>query len=145
MADVPARIQNAIMGVLSRIPTTKEPYGTSPVTRARAIAKAAALKTATVSGSLSLPRLFRHAAAHTVRGMVVRAGERILIEKAPAHAVAIAMKKIGVPIAKRVAGRGPQRWTLPDRDQGADDDSRREPAAARSARDCTATRKAGGN
>src|SRR5882672_5586770 len=115
------------MKVLSHIPATREPHGTSPVTRARVIAKSAAVKAATVSGSLSLPPgpvgwltvipdltmvwriqsqmvadiagafgkqsylgqeqmvycLFRHAAAHTVRGLVVRAGERILIEKAP--------------------------------------------------------------
>ena len=53
--DVPALVQRAILGVLSHIPSTREPHGTSPVTRARAIAKVAARKTATVSGSLSLP------------------------------------------------------------------------------------------
>lgn len=154
MADVAGLVQHAIMGVLSRIPDSREPHGSSPVTRARAIARAAALKTATVSGSLSLPPgpvgwltvipdltmvwkiqsqmvadiagafgkqsylgqeqmvycLFRHAAAHTVRGMVVRVGERILIEKAPAHAVAVAIRKVGLPIAKRIAGRGISRW-----------------------------------
>ena len=154
MRDVPTLIQNAIMDVLSRIPTTDEPHGSSPVTRARAIAKAAAIKTATVSGTLSLPPgpagwltvipdltmvwkiqsqmvadiagafgkasflgqeqmvycLFRHAAAHTVRGMVIRAGERILIEKAPARAMAVAVRKLGLPVAKRIAGRGLSRW-----------------------------------
>jgi hypothetical protein len=54
--------------------------------------------------------LFRHAAAHTVRGLVVRAGERVLIRKAPAHAAAVALRKIGAPIARRVAGRGLSRW-----------------------------------
>jgi hypothetical protein len=142
------------MDVLSRIPTTDEPHGSSPVTRARAIAKAAAIKTATVSGTLSLPPgpagwltvipdltivwniqsqmvadiagafgkqsflgqeqmvycLFRHAAAHTVRGMVIRAGERILIEKAPARVLATAVRKLGLPVAKRIAGRGLSRW-----------------------------------
>lgn len=154
MADAPALIQRAVIDVLSRIPATHEPHGSSPVTRARAIAKAAALKTATVSGSLSLPPgpagwltiipdltmvwkiqsqmvadiagafgkvsylgqeqmvycLFRHAAAHTMRGLVVRAGERVLIEKAPAHAVTIALRKIGAPVARRIAGRGMSRW-----------------------------------
>ena len=64
MRDVPTLIQNAIIDVLTRIPKTEEPHGSSPVTRARAIAKAAAVKTATVSGTLSLPpgcgRLTRH-------------------------------------------------------------------------------------
>src|SRR6187402_2920630 len=145
--DVPALVQRAIMGVLSHVPSTREREGTSPVTRARAIAKTAARKSATVSGSLSLPPgpagwltvipdltmvwkiqsqmvadiagafgkqsylgqeqmvycLFRHAAAHTVRGLVVRAGERVLIRKAPAHAAAVALRKIGAPIARRVA------------------------------------------
>ena len=154
MADVPALVQRAIMGILSRIPETREPHGASPVTRARVIARAAALKTATVSGSLSLPPgpvgwltiipdltmvwkiqsqmvadiagafgktsflgqqqmvycLFRHAAAHTVRGMVVRMGERVLIEKAPAHAITVAVRKVGLPVARRIAGRGLARW-----------------------------------
>jgi hypothetical protein len=154
MADIPALVQGALMSALSRIPKTTEPHGATPVTRARAIAKAAALKTATVSGSLSLPPgpagwltvipdltmvwkiqsqmvadiagafgkqsylgqeqmvycLFRHAAAHTVRGLVVRAGERVLIRTAPAHAAAVALRKIGAPIARRVAGRGLSRW-----------------------------------
>jgi hypothetical protein len=154
MADVPALVHSALINALSRIPKTHELQGATPVTRARAIAKAAAVKTATVSGSLSLPPgpigwltvipdltmvwkiqsqmvadiagafgkqsylgqeqmvycLFRHAAAHTVRGLVVRAGERILIEKAPAHAAAVILRKIGAPVARRIAGRGMSRW-----------------------------------
>jgi hypothetical protein len=154
MSDVPALVQRTIMNVLSHIPATREPHGTSPVTRARAIAKTAARKTATVSGSLSLPPgpagwltivpdltmvwriqsqmvadiagafgkeaflaqeqmlycLFRHAAAHSVRGMVVRAGERILIKRGPALALETAVRKIGVPVARRIAGRGISRW-----------------------------------
>ena len=54
--------------------------------------------------------LFRHAAAHTVRGLVVRAGERVLIEKAPAHAAAAVLRKVGAPVARRIAGRGMSRW-----------------------------------
>jgi hypothetical protein len=154
MADVPALVQNAIMGILSRIPETREPHGSTPAARARVIVRAAALKTATISGSLSLPPgplgwltlipdltmvwkvqsqmvadiagafgktaflgqqqmlycLFRHAAAHSVRGMVVRMGERVLIEKAPAHAVTRAVRSAGLPVARRIAGRGLSRW-----------------------------------
>jgi hypothetical protein len=152
--DVPALVQRALLGVLSHVPSTREREGTTPVTRARAIAKSAARKTATVSGSLSLPLgpagwltiipdltmvwkiqsqmvadiagafgkesflaqeqmlycLFRHAAAHSVRGIAVRAGERILIKRAPAFAVDTALRRIGVPIARRIAGRGMSRW-----------------------------------
>jgi hypothetical protein len=154
MRSRPELVQTAIMGVLSHIPATRERHDAHPVTRARAIAKAAALKTATVSGSLSLPPgpvgwltiipdltmvwkiqsqmvadiagafgresslgreqmlycLFRHAAAHSVRGVLVRAGERVLIKQAPAHALDVAVRKIGVPVARRIAGRGISRW-----------------------------------
>ena len=54
--------------------------------------------------------LFRHAAAHSVRGFAVRAGERILIENAPATRLEVAARKIGVPLARRIAGRGLSRW-----------------------------------
>jgi hypothetical protein len=154
MSTIPALVENAIMGVLSRIPDTAEKPASSPVTRARAIARAAARKTATVSGSLSLPPgpagwltiipdltmvwkiqsqmvadisgafgkdaflgqeqmlycLFRHAAAHSVRGMAVRAGERILFKQTPARALEVAVRKIGVPVTRRVVGRGLSRW-----------------------------------
>jgi hypothetical protein len=154
MRDVPELVQRAIVEILSHIPATVEPQGTSPVTRARAIARAAARKTATVSGSLSLPPgpvgwltiipdltmvwriqsqmvadiagafgkqsflaqeqmlycLFRHAAAHSVRGIAVRAGERMLIRRGPELAIETAVRKIGLPIARRIAGRGISRW-----------------------------------
>ena len=154
MQDVPALVQRAILGVLAHIPATREPHRTSPVTRARVIAKSAARKAATVSGSLSLPPgplgwltiipdltmvwkiqsqmvadiagafgktaflgqeqmlycLFRHAAAQTVRRFAVRAGERIIIKRAGPFALETAVRKIGLPVAKRVMGRGISRW-----------------------------------
>jgi hypothetical protein len=154
MQDVPALVQRAILGVLAHIPATREPHRTSPVTRARVIAKAASRKAATVSGSLSLPPgplgwltiipdltmvwkiqsqmvadiagafgktaflgqeqmlycLFRHAAAQTVRRFAVRAGERIIIKRAGPHVLEAAARKIGLPVAKRLVGRGISRW-----------------------------------
>ena len=154
MADIPALVQSAILGVLAHIPATREPHRTSPVTRARVIAKIAARKAATVSGSLALPPgplgwftiipdltmvwkiqsqmvadiagafgktaflgqeqmlycLFRHAAAQTVRRFAVRAGERIIIKRAGPFALETAVRKIGLPVAKRFAGRGISRW-----------------------------------
>lgn len=154
MQDVPALVQRAILGVLAHIPVTREPHRSSPVTRARVIAKAAARKAATVSGSLSLPPgplgwltiipdltmvwkiqsqmvadiagafgktaflgqeqmlycLFRHAAAQTVRRFAVRAGERIIIRRAGPHVLETAARKIGLPVAKRLVGRGISRW-----------------------------------
>jgi hypothetical protein len=154
MQDVPALVQRAILGVLAHIPITREPHRSSPVTRARVIAKTAARKAATVSGSLSLPPgplgwltiipdltmvwkiqsqmvadiagafgktaflgqeqmlycLFRHAAAQTVRRFAVRAGERIIIRRAGPHVLETAARKIGLPVAKRLVGRGISRW-----------------------------------
>ena len=54
--------------------------------------------------------LFRHAAAHSVRGFAVRTGERIRVRRAPELAIETAVRKIGVPIARRIAGRGISRW-----------------------------------
>ena len=154
MTDVPGVVQRAILGVLAHIPATQEHLQTSPVTRARAIAKVAARKAATVSGSLALPPgplgwitiipdltmvwkiqsqmvadiagafgksallrpeqmlycLFRHAAAQSVRRFAVRAGERIIIRRASATGLEMAARKIGVPLARRIAGKGLSRW-----------------------------------
>ena len=57
--------------------------------------------------------LFRHAAAHTVRGLVVRAGERVLIEK-PGHAAAAVLRRIAPPVAgaspAAACPRGSRSW-----------------------------------
>ena len=154
MADVPALVERAILGVLAHIPATREHVQTSPVTRARALAKTAARKAATVSGSLALPPgplgwftiipdltmvwriqsqmvadiagafgksallrpeqmlycLFRHAAAQSVRRFAVRAGERIIVRRASATGLEVAARKIGVPLARRIVGKGLSRW-----------------------------------
>ena len=147
-------LEKAIMSVLAHIPDTVESHGTDPSRRARAIANAAALKAASVSGTLSLPPgpagwltiipdltmvwkiqsqmvadiagafgrtstlsqeqmlycLFRHAAAQAVRDLVVRAGERLLIKRVPARGLQAVIRKIGIPLARRLAGRGISRW-----------------------------------
>ena len=147
-------LEKAIMSVLSHIPATVETHGTDPARRARGIANAAALKAASVSGTLSLPPgpagwltiipdltmvwkiqsqmvadiagafgrtsalsqeqmlycLFRHAAAQAVRDLVVRAGERVLIKRVPARGLQAVIRKIGIPLTRRLAGRGVSRW-----------------------------------
>jgi hypothetical protein len=54
--------------------------------------------------------LFRHAAAQTARSLAIRAGERVLFNKAPARALETAVEKIGVRVVRRIAGRGLARW-----------------------------------
>lgn len=154
MPDAPSLVHNAILRVLSEIPVSRERRDEHPAARARTIAKTAALRTAAVSGSLSLPPglwgwltiipdlkavwriqsqmvadiagtfgqesavsreqmfycLFRHAAAHSVGALAVRAGERFFVRRAEAAAIESAVERIGVPIARRVAGRGLSRW-----------------------------------
>ena len=54
--------------------------------------------------------LFRHAAAQAVRDLVVRAAERILIRRAPLVLVRRVLRRIGVVVSQRVAGRTLSRW-----------------------------------
>jgi hypothetical protein len=67
-------------------------------------------KTAFLGQEQMLYCLFRHAAAQTVRRFAVRAGERIIIRRAGPLALETAVRKIGLPVAKRVVGRGISRW-----------------------------------
>ena len=154
MSSAPDIVHGAVMRALAHIPASREARGDHPAARARAIAHAAALKAAAISGSLSIPAgpagwltiipdltmvwkiqsqmvadiagafgkesslsqeemlfcLFRHAAAHSVRGMVVRSGERLLINRAGAGAIEAAARKASLPVARRIAGRGVARW-----------------------------------
>jgi hypothetical protein len=54
--------------------------------------------------------LFRHAAAQAVRGMVVQAARGILVRRASAEAFDAALRRVGVSVAERVAGRALSRW-----------------------------------
>ena len=154
MPSAPDVVHGAIMRALAHIPSTREARGDHPAARAHAIAHAAALRAAAISGSLSIPPgpagwltiipdlamvwkiqsqmvadiagafgkesslaqeqmlfcLFRHAAAHSLRGMAVRSGERLLINRAGVGALEAAARKASVPVARRIAGRGVARW-----------------------------------
>jgi hypothetical protein len=54
--------------------------------------------------------LFRHGAAHAMRDLVVRAGERLLIRAASHHAIHAALAKVGVHVTERLAARTAARW-----------------------------------
>lgn len=54
--------------------------------------------------------LFRHAAAHSLRGLAVRAGERALLRRGPEIAIETAVRRLGAPVARRIAGRSLSRW-----------------------------------
>jgi hypothetical protein len=67
-------------------------------------------KTAYFTRETLLYCLFRHGAAHALRDLVVRAGERIFIRAASLHAVQAALQKIGLHVTERVASRAAARW-----------------------------------
>jgi hypothetical protein len=54
--------------------------------------------------------LFRHAAAQVLRDLVVRVGERAVIRRTSATVLERVLRRTGVVVAKRVAGRSLSRW-----------------------------------
>ena len=54
--------------------------------------------------------LFRHTAAQAVRDLVVRAGERWLVQSASLHALQSVAQKIGIGVTRRVLGKSVSRW-----------------------------------
>ena len=54
--------------------------------------------------------LFRHAASQIVRDLVVRVGERVFVKGASLRVVQIPLRRIGVVITERLAGRALSHW-----------------------------------
>src|SRR5690349_6865887 len=54
--------------------------------------------------------LFRHAASHVLRDVVVRGGQRIVIRQLSSGALRSAVGSIGVTISQRIAGNATARW-----------------------------------
>ena len=54
--------------------------------------------------------LFRHAASHVVRDVVVRGGQRMVIRQLSSGALRSAVGSIGVTISQRIAGNATARW-----------------------------------
>jgi hypothetical protein len=54
--------------------------------------------------------LFKHAASQVVRDLVVRVGERLLIQKASIKVLQDILRRIGIRITQRIAGRTISRW-----------------------------------
>ena len=67
-------------------------------------------KTAQLGRTEMIYCLCRHAAGHAVRGMVVRVGERFLVRRASLPAMQRMMRRVGVALTERVAGRTVSRW-----------------------------------
>ncbi len=147
-------LADRLLDLVGQIPKPREGKSEEPATRARELAKAAAVKTAAVAGTLALPPgfigwatiapemyavwkqqaqmvsdiagaygrtdllsreqmlycLFGHTAAGAFRDLVLRAGERYLIRRAPVSALYAVVNKIAIRIAQRTVSRAVTRW-----------------------------------
>ncbi len=54
--------------------------------------------------------LFKHSAAHAVRDLVVRTGQKWIVRKASVKALRAVLEKVSVRLAQRIAGRAMSRW-----------------------------------
>ena len=143
-----------LLDLVGQIPKPREGKSEEPATRARELAKGAAVKTAAIAGTLALPPgilgwatiapemyavwkqqaqmvsdiagaygrtellsreqmlycLFGHTAAGAFRDLVLRAGERYLIRRAPVSALYAVVNKIAIRIAQRTVSRAVTRW-----------------------------------
>jgi len=62
-------------------------------------------KTAALNREHLVYCLFKHAASQAVRDLVVRAGQRVLIRRAPLSFLRQVLGKVGVSVAERMAGK----------------------------------------
>jgi hypothetical protein len=54
--------------------------------------------------------MFRHSAAQAVRDLVVRVGDRVLIQQVPLQILQAVAHKIGVKLSKKIIGTSVSRW-----------------------------------
>jgi hypothetical protein len=54
--------------------------------------------------------MFRHGAAHAVRDVVIRSGQRLLIRRITLQATDTVLRKVGIRLSERLATRAVTRW-----------------------------------
>jgi hypothetical protein len=54
--------------------------------------------------------LFRHMASQVARDVVVRAGQRVIVQQLTAGAIGSALRSVGVTVTQRIAGTAASRW-----------------------------------
>lgn len=67
-------------------------------------------KSATLSKEQMLYCLFRHSASQAVRDIVVRVGERALIQQTSLRTMQSIARKIGIKLSQKAIGKGLSRW-----------------------------------
>ncbi len=80
--------------------------------QSRMVADIAAVfgKTACLSREHMVYCLFKHAASQAVRDLVVRAGQRMLIRRAPMRLLRDVLERVGVGVSQRLGGKAVARW-----------------------------------
>ena|SRR2546426_5119763 len=63
-------------------------------------------KKSTLTQEQVLYCLFRHSAAHAVRDLVVRSGERAIVQRASLRTLQVIAQKVGIRITQRAIGKG---------------------------------------
>jgi hypothetical protein len=151
---LPRDVEGVIERVIADVPAPRTHPVDDPEVQADLIAKAAAKRTALLSGSLALPPgpfgmltvlpdlyliwktqrqmvadifalydrtaeltrvhmlycLFRHAASHVLRDVVVRAGQRVVVQQLSGGTLRRVIARVGVNVTRRVAGTAASRW-----------------------------------
>jgi hypothetical protein len=152
--DGMAPLAASILGLVARVPPTREQAAPAAENRARAIAQAASLKASIAAGSLALPVgplgwatilpelvtvwriqsqmvsdiagaygrhaeltrehmlycLFRYAAAQAVRGIAVRAGQGIVMQRLSSPALRGVAGQVALQFTQHIAHKGVSRW-----------------------------------
>jgi hypothetical protein len=54
--------------------------------------------------------LFRHMASQVARDVVVRAGQRLIVQELSAGAIGVVLRQVGLTVTQRVAGAAASRW-----------------------------------
>ena len=67
-------------------------------------------KSATLTQEQMLYCLFKHAAAQAVRDLVMRVGERVIVQRATLRALQTAAQRVGVKVTQRALGAAAARW-----------------------------------
>lgn len=67
-------------------------------------------KTAFLGREQMIYCLFKHTASHAVRAFVLRVGERILVRRVSLQVIQRILRRLGVVITQRLAGRAISRW-----------------------------------
>jgi hypothetical protein len=67
-------------------------------------------KDATLTREQMLYCLFKHTASHVTRDLVMRAGERFLVQRATGVALQTMARKIGIKVAQKTIGKAFARW-----------------------------------